>query len=446
MNHTDTKDLRNHPTVRHFLERPTALGTDMPILKTPWLRGFALEEGPADIGINRPEIHPQRDAIQQAFPYAKTLNKPSMWNPSAHRNTAVSAALLLGLLSACSERNEAPVPARPVQTVRVEARSAGNGMSFAGEVKARHETALSFRVGGKLASRPIDVGAQVRKGQLLASLDAADYELAVQTLKAQLASAKAESDFARADLERYRELLEQRVVSPPEFDRRRTAFTAAKERVAALAAQLGQASHQVDYTALRADRDGVVTAVAAETGQVLAAGQAVVTLAQLDEKEVRIDVPEQHVGEIHPGREITVTLWTDAQRRLKARIREVAAAADPASRTYRVQASLLEGQDVAQLGMTASVWIDSNGTDGMAIPLAAVFSPQQRPHSPRVWLVDEAKLTVNSAPVRLGAALNGERIAVEGLAPGQLVVSAGVQRLSEGQPVRLVRHSSALRP
>lgn len=446
MNHTDTKDLLNHPTVRHFLERPTALGTDMPILETPWLRGVTLEAGAADIDVNPPEIDPQRDAIQQAFPYAKTLNKPSMWNPPSHRNAVASAALLLSLLSACSEQNEAPVPARPVQVVRIEARPNGNGMSFAGEVKARHETALSFRVGGKLASRPVDVGDQVRKGQLLAGLDAADYELAVQTLKAQLASARAESDFARADLERYRELLEQRVVSPPEFDRRRTAFTAAKERAAALEAQLGQASHQVDYTALRADRDGVVTAVAAETGQVLAAGQPVVTLAQLDEKEVRIDVPEQRIGEIRPGREVAVTLWTDAQRRLKARIREVAAAADPASRTYRVRAALLEGQDIARLGMTANVWIDAGGTDGVAIPLSSVFSPQRQPDPPRVWLVDEAKLTVSSAPVRLGEALSGERIAVEGLAPGQLVVSAGVQRLSEGQPVRLVQHSSAPRP
>jgi multidrug efflux system membrane fusion protein len=359
--------------------------------------------------------------------------------------SAMALFAILSTLAACSDSRGGPDQTRPVLTFRVAAETASLGMSFAGEIKARHETTLSFRVAGKLASRPAELGDTVRKGQLLASLDAADYKLAVQTVKAQLASARAELEFTREDLQRYRELLDQRVVSPPEFDRRRTAFTAAKERVAALEAQLGQTANQVDYTELRADRDGAVTAVSAETGQVLAAGQPVLTLARLDEPEVSADIPEHRVGVIHPGQEVAVTLWADG-RRLKARVREIAAAADPASRTYRVRATLLEGKDSARLGMTATLWIDAAGPEGAAIPLSAVFSPQQQPDPPRVWLVDEAQLTVRSAPVRLGEVLSAGRVAVEGLAPGQLVVSAGVQRLAEGQKVRILPDSAGRRP
>ncbi|WP_367025364.1 efflux RND transporter periplasmic adaptor subunit [Methylococcus sp. ANG] len=353
---------------------------------------------------------------------------------------------ILSTLAACSDSRGGPDQTRPVVTFRVGAETDSAAMSFAGEIKARHETALSFRVAGKLASRPVELGDRVRKGQLLASLDAADYKLAMQTVKAQLVSARADLEFTREDLQRYRELLDQRVVSPPEFDRRRTAFTAAKERVAALEAQLGQAANQVDYTELRADRDGVVTAVSAETGQVLAAGQPVLTLARFDEQEVSVDIPEHRVGRIHPGQEAAVTLWADG-RRLKARIREIAAAADPASRTYRVRATLLEGQDTARLGMTATLWIDAAGpAEGAAIPLSAVFSPQQQPEPPRVWLVDEARLTVRSVPVRLSGVLSAERVSVEGLMPGQIVVTAGVQRLAEGQKVRILPDPAGRRP
>ncbi|WP_082877835.1 efflux RND transporter periplasmic adaptor subunit, partial [Methylomonas koyamae] len=259
--------------------------------------------------------------------------------------------------------------ARPVKVFRIERSAVAGARSFAGEVRARFETPLSFRVAGKLLERKVDVGDPVRKDQLLAMLDGNDYRLAVQAIKAQLASAQADSTFLRDDLVRYRELLTQQVISPPEFERHETAYTTARERTAALAAQLAEALNQLSYTELHADRDGVVTALAVEAGQVLAAGQAVVTLAQLDEKEVHFDVPEHRLAEIQRQQEIDVSLWADDQRLLKARIREIASAADPASRTYRVKASLLEGLDAAQLGMTATVHIDANTASGIAIPL-----------------------------------------------------------------------------
>jgi len=346
--------------------------------------------------------------------------------------------LTLTISAGCSDRHEqTQAVSRPVKVFRVGEPATSGAKHFAGEVRARIETPLSFRVAGKLLERKVDVGDQVRKGQLLAILDGNDYNLAVQGLKAQLASAQADSNFLRDDLARYRELLTQQVISPPEFERHETAYNTARERTAALESQLGQALNQLNYTELHADRDGVVTALAVEAGQVLAAGQAVATLAQLDEKEIHFDVPEHRLQEIQRQQAVNVSLWSDDNRRLKARIREIASAADPASRTYRVKATLLEGMDAAQLGMTATVHIDANSASRIAIPLSAVYTSQNQPDHPSVWLIDEQAATVKSVPVRLGETLAGERIAAEGLAAGQLLVSAGVQRLAEGQAVRL---------
>ncbi|WP_235048856.1 efflux RND transporter periplasmic adaptor subunit [Methylomonas sp. MK1] len=355
-------------------------------------------------------------------------------------NARLLAVLLLPLTISvgCSDQDKpAPAVARPVKVFRIEDHAVADARSFAGEVRARIETPLSFRVGGKLLERKVDVGDSVRKGQLLAILDGNDYHLAVQGLKAQLAAAQADSTFLRDDLVRYRELLTQQVISPPEFERHETAYTTARERAAALETQLAEANNQLSYTELHADRDGVVTALAVEAGQVLAVGQAVVTLAQLEEKEIHFDVPEHRLTEIQRQQEVNVSLWADEDRLLKAKIREIASSADPVSRTYRIKATLLEDPDAAQLGMTATVHVAANTASRIAVPLSAVYTPQNQPDHPLVWLVDEQAATVKSAPVRLGETLAGERIAVEGLAAGQLLVSAGVQRLAEGQAVRL---------
>ncbi|MCQ8118527.1 efflux RND transporter periplasmic adaptor subunit, partial [Methylomonas rosea] len=183
---------------------------------------------------------------------------------------ATSSRLLIALLPlmvsvGCSDQNK-PTPAvsRPVKVFRIQDHTAVDARNFAGEIRARIETPLSFRVAGKLLERKVDVGDPVRKGQLLATLDGNDYRLAVQAIKAQLASAQADSNFLRDDLERYRELLAQQVISPPEFQRHETSYTTARERAAALEAQWAEAGNQLNYTELHADRDGVVTALAVE--------------------------------------------------------------------------------------------------------------------------------------------------------------------------------------
>jgi len=338
----------------------------------------------------------------------------------------------------CSRQDQkVKLPPRPVKVYRVDTTSVGSVTPYAGEVRARFETTLSFRVTGKILARPVEIGDRVQKGQLLARLDNSDFQLAVQTLKAQLKSAVADRDFTKDDLTRYRELLDQKVISNPDFDRHQTADTNAQERVAALEAQLKQTVNQLEYTELSADREGVITALEVEKGQVVAAGQPVVKLAQLDEKEIHFDIPEQRISAIKNHQTVAVTLLSDNEHQFNAKIREISASADPASRTYRAKATLLDGQQAAHLGMTATVWLTSDKAERIAVPLAAVFTSQSQPKQQQVWLIDEAASTVKAVPVQLGTALPGELVSIEGLRPGQLIVSAGVQRLKEGQTVRL---------
>jgi len=366
------------------------------------------------------------------------MTKPHMLITAVRGKFLACLLLPLTMFLGCTPQDtQSQQVSRPVKVVRIGEEAAAGVMSFAGEVRARYETILAFRVSGKMIDRPVEVGDRVRKGQRVARLDSTDYRLGTDALTAQFKSAQAERDFARDDLTRYRELLNQRVISPAEFDRHDTAYTTTRERVVTLEAQLSQATNQLQYTDLLADRDGVVTALEVETGQVVAAGQPVIKLARLDEKEIHIDIPEQRVAGIELHQKVSVTLWADGDRRYTARIREIAAAADPASRTYRVKATLLERQDEAQLGKTATVWIPATTSPRITVPFSAVFTPQNEPGRPRVWLVNEQAGTVSSVPVQLGEALDGERIVVAGVVSGQLVVSAGVQRLAEGQAVRL---------
>ncbi|MGZ8158247.1 MAG: efflux RND transporter periplasmic adaptor subunit [Methylobacter sp.] len=345
--------------------------------------------------------------------------------------------LLLLTLAGCTHQDQDRQLPRPVNVVRIADQTAQNNRPFPGEVKARYETSLAFRVAGKLINRSVDVGEQVHKGQVLAKLDPSDYRFVEQNFKAQLIAAKADRKYTQEDLSRYRELFDQHIISQPELDRHQTLYINAQQNVAALEAQLGQTGNQLAYTDLLADRDGVVTALEVETGQVVALGQPVIKLARLDEKEIAIDIPEHRIAGIKLQQEVGVTLWVDGDKRIKARIREIAAAADPVSRTYRVKATVLEDRDDVRLGMTATVWISSSTPAKLTVPLSAVFTSQNQPGQTSVWLVDERSSTVKAVPVKVGDIRSGERVAATGLAAGQLIVSAGANRLIEGQTVRL---------
>lgn len=352
------------------------------------------------------------------------------------------AFLLTGLficLPGClNQKEQTSHVIRPVKSYRVIADSSQRQWSYPGEVKAKIESTLAFRIGGKILERSVDIGDRIRKGQVLAKLDDSDYLLATQAIKAQLVAAKSEMTLAADELDRHRELFRQNVISPADLDKRTTAYIAAKERVNALQAQLSQSRNQIRYTALTSENAGVVTAVHAEPGQVVNSGQPTLGVAQEEGKEIHFDVPEDQIHRHRIGDDVQVSLWRDGENFAQAKIKDIAASADPANRTYKVKAILLEDHQRWLLGRSVTVRHTAAATDTLAIPLSAVFTPKDHANQPKAWLIDEKKHTVAIIPVQLGDPLPGNRIAVTGIKPGQLIVSAGVHRLREGQAVRLL--------
>ena len=347
-----------------------------------------------------------------------------------------SAILLAVFLAAgCSRPAEKAEDIRPVRVQRIVPGIPTQDTGYSGEVRARYETRLAFRVPGKITLRQVEVGQEVKRGQLLARLDPRDLQLSEAALKAQAVAAQAELDLASSDLKRYQELRAKNFISQAEMERRSNTFSTAKARYDQAAAQLAQSGNQSSYAALLADADGVVTALEAEAGQVVAAGQTVLRLARLEEKEVVISVPEQRVDELKRASQIEVRLWARPEKAYAAKLREIAPASDPVTRTYTVKISLPDPDRDMRLGMTASV--DTRHRDAapsIRIPLAALY---ERDRQPAVWVVDPDKLVVSLVEVKTGP-LSGNDIVVDsGLVPGALVVTAGVHLLRGGQKVRL---------
>lgn len=323
-------------------------------------------------------------------------------------------------LAACGEAPPPP-PAIPiVKTLVVGAAAGGTARSYSGEVRARRETTLAFRVGGKLVERLVDVGAVVAAGQPLARLDAIDLQL-------QAGQSDAQRALAEADALRYRDLHQRNFVSRSALDARETTLKAAD-------AQAALAKNQATYAGLRADKAGVIAQVLAEPGQVVSAGQGVFRLAEAGETEIAISVPETQLAGLKPGAAAEVTLWAGGAP-LKGRLRELAPAADAATRTYAARVSLINASPAPALGLTATVRFVQPGAAALAVPLAAVF---QQGGGHAVWIVDAGD-SVALRPVTVAAYGDDGATIVEGLVVGERIVAAGVHKLTAGQKVRLLK-------
>jgi membrane fusion protein, multidrug efflux system len=354
------------------------------------------------------------------------------------RIAAASVAVSI-TLAACSHPPPEPEPPRPVRVMVIGTESSSASLRLAGEVRARYEARVGFRVGGKILRRYVDVGGRVKAGTRIADLDATDYVLAADAIAAQLKAAKAELAFAAEDLERYRELRDQELVSGAEFDRHQTSTATQRERVASLDAQLAEAKNQVGYARLRADNDAIVTAILAEAGQVVAAGQPVAVLARPEELEVAIDVPEDRRELVATGNRVDVSFWARPDTVLAARVRELSASANPASRTYAARISIPGRPPWVQLGMSATAEIAGTPVAGRPIPISAVFQPRDQAGGvARVWVVNREGTAVASTPIKLGSPTGENEILAFGLSPGQRIVTAGASRLREGASVKLL--------
>ena len=350
-------------------------------------------------------------------------------------NTVLALAAAALLAAGCSK---APPPkADEVRLVRVQkiAPVEHNGsVEFPGEVRPRYETRLGFRVGGKMTERLVEVGSRVRPGQPIARLDPSDLKLALASANAQLVQLETERALAQADLARYRDLSAKNFISQAEFERRQSAFDTAVARLDAAKAQTAQSANQAGYALMVADTAGVITAIEAEAGQVVSAGQTVARIARPGDREVAIAVPESQRALLSNANEYTVTLNAYTGRSWKGRLREVAPMADPATRTYAARITILSAGDEAELGMSARVALRSAKTDtGIELPLAALYS---KGDSTEVWLV-EAGGSVRLQAVKAGG-VRAERVLIEsGLKSGDVVVVAGAQLLRPGQRVRV---------
>ncbi len=339
------------------------------------------------------------------------------------------------LLAGCGRDAPPPPPdVRPVRAEQVGMHASNSSTRYAGEVRARYETALAFRVGGRVSTRQVEVGGTVKAGQVLATLDPQDYALAVRAARAQLAAAEAEARLAQQDLQRFTELRAQNFIAQAELDRRRATAEAAQARARQLRAEVARQGNQQAYTRLTAPHAGVVTAIDFEAGQVVAAGQPLARLARTGELEVRIDVPENALDGLRAAKDLTIRLWSLPDRPYAGTLRELSPMADAASRTYSARVTFTRPDADVKLGMTATVEARQKSASSLSVAQSALFRVNGRP---QVWVVDRQSKKVAARSVQIGA-LAGERATiVSGLAAGEWVVTAGVHKLAPGQTVRL---------
>jgi RND family efflux transporter MFP subunit len=345
----------------------------------------------------------------------------------------------IATLAACSKTESTPDPVRAVRTVTVSPQTAGGAYDYAGEVRARTESRLSFRVGGKMLKRSVDLGDTVKAGQVLAQLDPQDLRLGQESARAVVGSAQATFDQNAADFKRYKDLHEQGFIGAAELERRESAVKTARAQLDQAKAQANVQGNQAGYASLLADVSGVITGVDLEPGMVAAAGTPVLRLAHDGPRDVVFAVPEDKVGLVkalaaQPGR-FKVRLWGATGEPLAATIREISAAADPVSRTFLVKADIGNAaSNGVRLGQTATVSMELPQTAGVTkLPLSALREEKGRS---TVWLVDRASMTVKAQEVTLAGADGNEAVITTGLAPGQIVVTAGVHVLNPGQKVK----------
>ena len=348
-----------------------------------------------------------------------------------------SCILPLTLVLALAGCKPEDVPVQPplVRTLVVDPQPISENRYAIGEVKPRYESDLSFRVAGKVLSRLVDVGAQVKKGDTLATLDTQDYQNRLRSAEADVGSAEAELVEAQGTEGRKAKLLQDGWTPRATYDTALRNLRAAQARLAAATANRDLIRDQLNYTELKADFDGVITAVGAEAGQNVDAGQMVVKLARPDEKDGVFNVAETaftDVSDSHP--EVMVSPLSNPDLTVEGVVREISPVADPTTRTYTVKVTLKSPPPQLRFGMSIAGRLKGNSSLAVALPPAALF---EKDGSPAVWLFDDQSGSLSLRPVTVARYEANTVIIGSGLAKGDVVVTAGVNTLTVGQKVRL---------
>lgn len=353
--------------------------------------------------------------------------------PRTHIGIAVA---LLALLSACQRGAEAPAPEiRPVRATTIGKVDSGGSVSLTGTVQAQNEINLSFRIDGRLIERTVEVGDNVRPGQLIARLDPQNEESSLQTVRAQVAGANARLLEARSNYDRMRDLVTDAAVSRAQYEQAEAALRSAESQLDALRGQLDLSQNRLGYTRLVSTVGGVVTARGPEPGEIVSPGRMIVQVAREGARDAVFDVPARVKDGASKNADITVSLISDPSVTAKGRVREVAPRADPVTGTFAVRVRLIDPPPAMRLGSTVTGRMSVATGPSMEIPNSAVSRSGGRSS---VWVVDPktGEVSMRNIEVR-GATANRIEVA-SGLAPGDIVVTAGVQALRPGQKVRVL--------
>ena len=348
--------------------------------------------------------------------------------------TLLLALVAVVVLAGC-KHDAAQVDARPVRTVLVEPKPVADDRQAVGEVKPRYESDLSFRVAGKLVSRRVDTGAAVKQGDILATLDVQDYQNKLNSAEADVAAAEASFVEARATEERLGKLLKSGWTPRANYDTALHNLRAAEAKLASAKASLALTRDQLNYTELKAEFDGVITAVGAEAGQNVTSGQMVVKLARLTDKDGVFNLAEAALVD-HRNEDGEVIVWplSNPQLTIEGVVREVSPVADATTRTFTVKVSLKDPPPSFRFGMSVGGRWKSSPALFVTLPLSALF---EKNGVPAVWVFDRESGSATLKPVTV-ARYEAETVVIaSGLAKGDIVISAGVNTLREGQKVRL---------
>lgn len=347
---------------------------------------------------------------------------------------AILALSGVAVLSACSKPVEKTEEVRPVRAIQLAADNIDVAAEFSGEVRARVESRLGFRVGGKIISRKVDVGSVVKRGQVLMQLDPQDMQLAQAQANAGLKAAESNRDLAKAELKRYQDLREKNFVSQAVLDSKATAYKAAQASFEQALAAFRNQSNQAGYTTLVSDVDGVVTGVDAEAGQVVAPGAPVVRVAKTGDKEIVIGIPEDKVDALRRMTDVRVRTWARPTEIIPGKLRELSPVADPATRTYTAKITIPNAPEHVKLGMTAYVAFSAKSQNAMIkLPLTALFQDKS---ATAVWVVENG--AVKPVPVQVAGSSGNDIVVAGGISPGQTVITAGVNLLKTGQKVKIL--------
>lgn len=348
--------------------------------------------------------------------------------------TRFSVIAMAILLAACSEKPPVVEDIRPVRAIQIAAAGAETVLELAGEIQPRYESRLGFRVSGKVIARQVEIGSVVKRGQVLMQIDPRDLQLSQSQANASVNAAASNLSLAKAEYERYRELRQKNFVSQAVLDAKEASYKSALANHEQSNAALNIATNQNSYANLIADADGVVTALQAEAGQVVAAGTPVVQLARTGEKEARISIPEDQVELVRQVKEMKVRIWANQSLVLRGQLRELSPVADPATRTYTAKISIPNAPPEVRLGMTATVsFITKADKNLIRLPLTALLNDKNQTS---IWVIENG--VVRTAPVQVAGVMGNEVVIASGVSAGQMIVTAGVNTLRPGQKVKVL--------